>query len=130
MFEISVTTTFSAAHAIMIRGVREPLHGHDWRVTAVIQSSTLDSDGMVCDFHELAQTLNGVISPFKNNNLNIIPPFDSLNPTAEHVAMHIGKELQRWVASISHTESNKYRGIELKSASVTEAVGCEATYRP
>src|SRR5690606_16287926 len=57
MFEISVQRTFSAAHAIVVRGRREPLHGHDWRVTIVVAGNDLDADGLLCDFHALEAAL-------------------------------------------------------------------------
>ncbi|MFM1935519.1 MAG: hypothetical protein RI990_478, partial [Planctomycetota bacterium] len=33
MYLVRIERTFSAAHAIEIRGAREHLHGHDWGVS-------------------------------------------------------------------------------------------------
>lgn len=120
MFELAVQRVFSAAHAIVIRGEREAMHGHDWRVTIRVAGSSLDEDGLLCDFHALERQLDEVIAPFHNACLNETPPFDATNPTAENVARHIGDAM---TASLDGQ-------IHLVSASVTESPGCEATYRP
>jgi len=120
MFELTVETTFSAAHAIAIRGEREPLHGHDWHVTATLAGETLDDDGLLCDFHEVERALREITDPLRNENLNETAPFDELNPTAEHVARHIGEQLAEALPD----------GVRLASVRVTEAPGCAATWRP
>lgn len=124
MYEISVQTEFCAAHALDIGGTTEPLHGHNWHVTATITGDTLDSDGLLLDFHAVADTLEQIIAPFKNANLNETPPFDTLNPSAEHVAAHIAHRLHDALQSglAPHTRVTALR--------VTEATGCAATYRP
>jgi len=124
MYSISVETEFCAAHAIVIAGVREPLHGHNWRVTATICGDTLDDDGLLCDFHAVEATLREAVAPFANANLHDAPPFDRRNPTAELVARHIADELARRLASALA------RGARVSSVRVTEAPGCAATYRP
>ena len=120
MFELSVQRVFSAAHAIVAAGRREAVHGHDWRVTAVVAGDALDSDGLLCDFHELEGQIDRILAPFLNANLNETAPFDRVNPTAERMAQHIGESLAIALP----------KGVRLKSLSVTEAPGCEATYRP
>lgn len=120
MYELSIDAVFSAAHAITLAGAREPLHGHDWRVTVTIGGPTLDRDGLLCDFHAVEEALRGVVAPFHNRTLNDTPPFDRTNPTAELVARHIADRL----AAMMPTEA------QIISVRVTEAPGCAATYRP
>ncbi|QYU66529.1 6-carboxytetrahydropterin synthase [Leptolyngbya sp. 15MV] len=55
MYEIDVQAEFSAAHAIRIAGIVEPLHGHNWHVTATVVGPELDADGLLCDFHTIEQ---------------------------------------------------------------------------
>lgn len=119
VFELTVQRVFSAAHAIVIQGQREAMHGHDWRVTARVAGPSLDDDGLLCDFHALERDLDEIIRPFQNACLNDTPPFDEINPTAERVAEFIASELARRVHS----------PVRLLSVSVTEAPGCEATLR-
>lgn len=125
MYRIAVQTTFCAAHALTISGATEPVHGHNWRVTATIEGSELDDDGLVCDFHTVLATLQDIVAPFHNNHLNLVPPFDSTNPSAELVAKHIADEL----AELLGAALDPY-GSRVASVSVTEAEGCEATYLP
>ncbi|TVQ64689.1 MAG: 6-carboxytetrahydropterin synthase [Phycisphaerales bacterium] len=125
MYEIAVDTEFCAAHAIVIRGEREPVHGHNWKVRVVVRAEALDEDGLVCDFHALDATLNEIIAPFRDADLNTAPPFNRQNPTAEHVARHIGESVGAWLFSLGEN-----RGLRLSSVRVTEAPRCAAVYRP
>lgn len=84
----------------------------------VVGAPALDADGLLCDFHLLEAVLEQTIAPFRDGDLNEIAPFDVLNPTAEHVAMHIATAVQPGLPS----------GLTSLQVSVTEAVGCEATY--
>jgi len=120
MFELTIRTEFCAAHAIVIRGVREPVHGHNWRVTLTVAGDQLDDDGLLCDFHELERALAEIVAPFQNADLNNTAPFHELNPTAEHIAQHIGESMAKTLTG----------GVHVQCASVTEAPGCEATWKP
>ncbi|TVQ53372.1 MAG: 6-carboxytetrahydropterin synthase [Phycisphaerales bacterium] len=120
MYELSIEREFCAAHAIVMRGEREPVHGHNWRVTVIVAGDTLDADGLLCDFHEIERTLDTILAPWQNANLNESEPFDEINPTAELIAREIGERIRRTLPD----------GVQLLSASVTEAPGCRATYRP
>lgn len=122
MFQIVFNAEFCAAHAISIGGAREPVHGHNWRVEAVIEGETLDHDGLLCDFHTAQHVLREIVEPFDNNDLNSITPFDDTNPTAEHVAKHIGESLQNQLGDALAPNAR------VVSVSVTEAPGCRAVY--
>lgn len=124
MFEVSVEAEFCAAHALVVAGEREPLHGHNWRVTATIAGGTLDSDGLLVDFHTVEGVLREITGGFHNRNLNDTPPFDRVNPTAEEVARHIAERLGSALgdALAPHAAVSAVR--------VTEAPGCSVTYRP
>src|SRR4051812_26313962 len=116
MFEISVETEFCAAHAILIAGSREQTHGHNWHVTVNLAGPALDSDGLLCDFHEVERSLAEVIAPFQNADLNRTPPFADLNPSAENVARHIAVSLDGRLRLGGRAS--------VRSVRVTEARGC------
>ena len=118
MYTVRIERSFSAAHAIEIRGERETLHGHDWGVTAELAGESLDSDGLLVDFHDVEAALERVVGRFRNRNLNETAPFDRVNPTAELVAQYIAVQLAPAMP----------RGIHVRSVSVREAPGCVATY--
>lgn len=120
MYELTVERVFCAAHAIVINGRREPVHGHNWRVRLTVSGRELDSNGLLCDFHALERVLDNVIGRYNNANLNEIPPFDRINPTAEAVARTIGEQVLPKLP----------RGVNLTRLALTEAPGCEATWQP
>jgi len=122
MYELTVHAEFCAAHALTIAGTLEPTHGHNWRVTLTIAGPALDQDGLLCDFHAVEAALASVLAPFHNTDLNTTPPFDTLNPTAEHVAQHIAQATQRALANTLPP------GAAVRACRVTEAPGCAATY--
>ena len=95
MFEITTTRSFSAAHALRLYdGSVEPLHGHNWRVKVTVAASRLDAIGVVMDFHELERLVDAILAPLHNRHLNDVEPFTGeLNPSAENVALHIGRSL-------------------------------------
>lgn|SRR5690606_7961978 len=119
MFELTIEGEFCAAHAIVIRGEREPMHGHNWHVTLSVAGDALDEDGLLCDFHVVEQSLRDVIGQFHNRSLNETPPFDRVNPTAERVAEHIGRTVGATLPA----------GVRMVSCRVTEAPGCAAVWR-
>lgn len=157
MFRLEISGVFSAAHAIMIKGEREPLHGHDWHVTVVVEGEELDEDGLLVDFHMVEGLVRDICGRFHHRNLNDTAPFDKINPTAELVAKHLADTLQRAmvkrdnrsdsdnVAPVGGRKRAKMRGatrdvrrtgipprsagaLRVASVRVTEAVGCAATY--
>ena len=120
VFEIEVQTEFCAAHALVIAGQKEAVHGHNWRVTATLSGDSLDNDGLLCDFHHVEASLAEIIAPFKNVDLNRTPPFTDVNPSAENVARYIATTLQ---TRLKHGSPARVRSVR-----VTEATGCAATF--
>ena len=93
MYEITVETTFAAAHAIRLPdGSLEPVHGHNWPVKVTVTADELDEIETVCDFHLLEKLVNDAVAPWQNGDLNQCEPFTDgngglkINPTAERVA--------------------------------------------
>ncbi|MCH2152310.1 MAG: 6-carboxytetrahydropterin synthase [Phycisphaerales bacterium] len=119
MFSIRVERVFPATHAVTIRGVDEEPHAHDWRVRVTLEAASLDEDGLLCDFHDLEQKLDTVLSQFHGVDLNKTAPFDELNPSAENVAWHLATTLEPGLPA----------GVGSITVAVTEAPGCEAAFR-
>ncbi len=94
-FAITTTRTFSASHQLRLYdGSLEPLHGHNWRVRIVVRAEELDAIGVVMDFHELERLADDVIEPMHNRHLNEVAAMGGLNPSAENVALHIGRSIR------------------------------------
>ncbi len=125
MFELSVETEFAAAHAIILNGAREPLHGHNWKVAATVSGPALDGEGLLCDFHLVESGLRDITAAWHNRNLNELPPFSTgVNPSAEHIARHIAQELTRSL------RGRIPESVRVSAVRITEAPGCAATFRP
>lgn len=120
MYAVVIERIFNAAHAIVMQGERETVHGHSWRVEVTVCGPELDEDGLLVDFHELQQSVDEILAPFQNADLNATAPFDRVNPTAEHIARHIGETL---APSLSGS-------VRVQRVDVTEAPGCRAIYEP
>lgn len=116
-FSVIVRATFCATHQIRLPdGQLEPLHGHDWQVRLIVSRPALDDIGLVADFHHVERKLRAVVRELDQKNLNDLPAFASVNPTAERVAQRIFNQL---------TDD----GLEwLQAVFVTEAPGCTAVY--
>jgi 6-pyruvoyltetrahydropterin/6-carboxytetrahydropterin synthase len=94
MWEISTETTVAAAHRLRYTtGEGERLHGHNWRIRAVVRADALDATGWVLDFNQVAATLRALVEPYEHAFLNDVPPFDDLNPTAENLARVVADAL-------------------------------------
>ncbi len=138
MFTLELQAVFSAAHALRFAGPPpsvEPLHGHDWHVTAALRGEELDADDLLIDFHEVEAALAAILSPLRNRTLNDMPPFDQTNPSAEAVARHIAQQLQAWLETRTSQRPKTLSGpapaspnIRVAWVRTTEAHGCAATY--
>lgn len=121
MYEVTVHDEFCAAHALVIAGKTEPVHGHNFRVTVTIAGQALDASGLLCDFHAVERALTAVIDPFRDAYLNDCLPFDHANPSAERIARHIADQLT--------ARLDLPRGVTVCAVTITEAPGCRATYK-
>ncbi len=94
MFTARVKDSFSAAHRLReYDGDCERLHGHNYKVEIAVQSSKLDTMGLVMDFRDLKNLLKEVLSELDHQYLNDLPAFAEINPSAEHIALHIFNSL-------------------------------------
>ena len=94
MWEISQETCVAAAHQLRLApGEGERLHGHNWRIKAVLRAKELDARGMVIDFNDFGATLRALVEPYEHVFLNEISPYQDVNPTAENIAMVVANDL-------------------------------------
>jgi 6-pyruvoyltetrahydropterin/6-carboxytetrahydropterin synthase len=87
------------------------LHGHRWVVEVTVESVTedaidsLDNTGILLDFG----VIKSLISEYDHKNLNDMPEFEDINPTAENLAIV-------WADALTHEIIR--RGIPAKVISV------------
>lgn len=95
MYQVSVESHFDAAHFLRdYHGKCENLHGHRYKVVAIIDRAELDKGGLAYDFVELKRQLNQILSTFDHVCLNDVTPFDQINPSAENIAATIYQQLK------------------------------------
>jgi 6-pyruvoyltetrahydropterin/6-carboxytetrahydropterin synthase len=119
---LRVRARFEAAHHLTsYRGAAEPVHGHSWRVEAVLAAGDLDGEGMAADFVAVQTALREVAAGLDHRDINGIPPFDRLSPTTERIAAWFFARLQERLPEAPAT---------LAEVTVWEGPDCSATYRP
>lgn len=124
MYEVTVEDTFAAAHNLRnYKGKCENLHGHNYKVRVVMAGKELDTTGLVYDFVQLKQVIQGVLRSLDHKYLNELPPFDKLNPSAENLARHIYDEATKQLPPAPN-------GAGIASITVWETELTAATYRP
>ena len=95
MYEVSVRSTFSAAHRLCdYPGDCERLHGHNWRVVVVVRARELDELGMVCDFRLVKRVVRELVDEFDHTLLNDHPAFAKEDPSSERLARHFFERLR------------------------------------
>jgi 6-pyruvoyltetrahydropterin/6-carboxytetrahydropterin synthase len=94
LYTLKVVSDFAAAHSLRhYPGDCNRLHGHNWKVEVEVRAHELDKLGMAIDFKSVRQLTKKVTDELDHGFLNEIPPFDTLNPTAENIAAHIYRRL-------------------------------------
>lgn len=94
MFEISIKSHFCGAHFLKgYKGKCANLHGHNWEVEIFLRGTKTNRLGMLVDFKEAKETLRAVLEKLDHQNLNVLPFFKKVNPTAENIAKFIFNEL-------------------------------------
>lgn len=94
MFVLKIVTDFSSAHSLRnYPGNCARLHGHNWQIEVLVKATQLNELGIAIDFREIKQQTKTVIEKLDHQYLNEIPPFDTLNPTAENLAKYLYEQI-------------------------------------
>ncbi|MEI6809335.1 MAG: 6-carboxytetrahydropterin synthase QueD [bacterium] len=120
MYEISITTHFSAAHHLVAYdGACADPHGHNWEIIVYLRGTDLDRLGILVDFRKVKNHVKRAIDELDHADLNKLPAFAKVNPTSENIARHLYDKL-----------STKLNGTSYSVARVTvaETPGNKVTY--
>ncbi|MHB1035163.1 MAG: 6-pyruvoyl trahydropterin synthase family protein [Pirellulales bacterium] len=133
MYQVSREIDFCYGHRLLdYDGKCRHLHGHNARVLITLESSELDSRGMVLDFSEIKRVVSGWIDENLDHRMILQrqdPAIAALaelgepmylldaNPTAENIARLI-------------FDFAAARGFPIVEVRLWETPNCFATYRP
>ena len=91
-YTLKVVTDFASAHTLRdYPGACSRMHGHNWKVEVEVSASKLDDVGMAIDFKQIKRAARELGDVLDHRYLNEIPPFDTINPTAENIAAWLYK---------------------------------------
>jgi 6-pyruvoyltetrahydropterin/6-carboxytetrahydropterin synthase len=122
MFELSVEETFAAGHSLRgYHGKCEKVHGHNYKVRVTVEGEKLNPAGLLMDFSDLKQLLRAVIERLDHQFLNDVPPFDTLNPSAENMAKYFYDEISQALPPSP---------VRIAGVKIWETDTSTATYRP
>ena len=88
MYRLRVRESFCAGH--FLPGYDGPCatqHGHTWTVEVEVSAKNVGNGGMVVDFADVKKALRDVVVLFDHKNLNDLPDFSTVPPTAENLAI-------------------------------------------
>jgi 6-pyruvoyltetrahydropterin/6-carboxytetrahydropterin synthase len=122
MYEISVEMDFDAAHALRgYQGKCERLHGHRFKVVAIVKGSKLNEIGLAYDFTLLKKHLGEIMAKYDHTNLNNVAPFHRINPSSENIAATVYQKLKKKLTGAP---------VSLDSIEVWESPQSRVVYRP
>jgi 6-pyruvoyltetrahydropterin/6-carboxytetrahydropterin synthase len=95
MFVVTVQAHYDSAHYLRnYKGKCERLHGHRYVVELALATAELDRAGIAFDFVDVKKHLRELADHLDHNNLNDLPPFDVVEPSAENQAKYFYEEMK------------------------------------
>jgi 6-pyruvoyltetrahydropterin/6-carboxytetrahydropterin synthase len=94
-YRVTVSARFEAAHNLIdYPGGPEPLHGHSYRVDAVLESRDLQQHDLAVDFTQAKKALAAIAREFDYKYINEHPAFAGRNTSAENLARYFSERLE------------------------------------
>ena len=96
MFVVSVQAHYDSAHFLRnYHGKCERMHGHRYVVELALATNELDQAGIAFDFVIVKKHLRELADRLDHENLNELPPFDEIEPSAENQARYFYNQMRR-----------------------------------
>ncbi|WP_322817233.1 6-carboxytetrahydropterin synthase [Chloroflexus sp.] len=87
MYEVGVIAQFEAAHRLEGNfGPATRMHGHTYRLEAIVSGEHLQADGTLFDITRLQEAVNAIIADLHYRDLGTVAGLENVNTTAENVA--------------------------------------------
>ncbi len=120
MFTLFVRETFAAAHRLeLYHGKCEALHGHNFRVEALIEGEKIGKEGMLLDFAVFKAHLRRIVADLDHTYINEIPFFSERASSSEYMALYIYDRLKELLLS---------ENVAVKEVRVWESDNAYAAY--
>ncbi|MEF3275354.1 MAG: 6-carboxytetrahydropterin synthase [Chloroflexus sp.] len=89
MYEIGVQAQFEAAHRLEGNfGPATRMHGHTYRLEAIVTGDRLRADGTLFDITDLHTAVNAIVADLHYRDLGTVDGLRDINTTAENVARY------------------------------------------
>ncbi len=125
MYELRVKVEFPAAHHLEgYPGDCARPHGHNWGIEVFARSRKLDSIGLAIDFRKLKGATKELVAAWDHQDLNTLPDFKGINPSAEQIAKLTFDRLSQVVNSKDASGSETW----ISKVTVWENDRCSASY--
>jgi 6-pyruvoyltetrahydropterin/6-carboxytetrahydropterin synthase len=96
MFVVTVQAHYDSAHFLRnYKGKCERLHGHRYVVEVALATEELDVAGIAFDFVDVKKHLREIADYLDHHNLNDLPPFVEVEPSAENQARYFYEEMRK-----------------------------------
>jgi 6-pyruvoyltetrahydropterin/6-carboxytetrahydropterin synthase len=121
-YRVTVSARFEAAHNLIdYEGGPEPLHGHSYKVEAVLETEKLQRYDLAADFQPASRVLDEIAKEFHFTYINDHPSFIGRNTSAENLARYFSEKLEA---------SRSLGWARVALVTVWEGPENRATYRP
>lgn len=115
MYELRVKVDFPAAHHLEgYPGDCARPHGHNWVLEVFACSRELDSIGLAVDFRTLKGAAKELVAAWDHQDLNQLPDFKNINPSAEQIARLAHERLSQvlngrrtWISKVTVWENDR-----------------------
>jgi len=99
MYSIAVQKDFIAQHFLIGGdwGEENHPHSHHYVIELAIEHDELDQHGYLVDIVDIEAGLEQTVDYFKDEMLNELPEFESINPSLEHFSRIIWQKIIRQI---------------------------------
>ena len=110
IYTLKILADFASAHTLRdYPGDCSRMHGHNWKIEVEVIASELNTHGMGMDFKTIKVATRKLAKTLDHRYLNDIPPFDTVNPTAENIAQYFYQNLSKTL----NIDTAKISGVTL-----------------
>ena len=99
MYTVTVMRDFVAQHFLIGGdwGAENQWHSHHYKVEVRLEGATLDQHGYLVDIVDIETNLEALVGHFRDKTLNDTPEFAGLNPSIEHFARILCREIGKYI---------------------------------